>query len=459
MTKDDVADALDEIGTLLELKGENAFRTNAYHNAARLVQSLPGDLEQMVAEGSSKRFAGSARRCARRSPRSSPPGSCRTSKTCAPPFPRGWCRCCACRGWGRRRSRHCTTTLGIDTIEKLKAACEAGRSGEAEGLRREDAAEDPRRASRSSTRSATASASTRPCRSAGRCWSGSREFPGVIRIGAVRQPAPPQGDGRGHRHPRQQRRRRRRSWTRFVKLPEVVQVLGAGADQVERHRRRCTSRREGRRSTPTCAWSATSSSRSRCTTSPAARSTTSAMRQRAIDRGLKLNEYALAEREEVDRRARRRRTSSRRWGWRTSRRSCARTPARSRRPRGTSCPTWSRRTTSAASSTTTPTYSDGGATLEEMAQAAKKLGLRVLRHRRPLAVADRRPRPAAGRGPQAAGRDRRAEREAQGHPHLQGHRVRHPRRRLARLRRRPARRLRLRRRQRPHALQACRRRR
>src|SRR4029079_11834472 len=51
MTKDDVADALDEIGTLLELKGENAFRTNAYHNAARLVQQLPGDLEQMVAEG------------------------------------------------------------------------------------------------------------------------------------------------------------------------------------------------------------------------------------------------------------------------------------------------------------------------------------------------------------------------------------------------------------------------
>ena len=51
VSRGDVADALDEIGTLLELKGENAFRTNAYHNAARLVQQLQGDLHQLVAEG------------------------------------------------------------------------------------------------------------------------------------------------------------------------------------------------------------------------------------------------------------------------------------------------------------------------------------------------------------------------------------------------------------------------
>src|SRR5689334_14064757 len=51
MTKDEVADALDEIGTLLELKGENTFRANAYHNAARTLQALPGDLKEIVAEG------------------------------------------------------------------------------------------------------------------------------------------------------------------------------------------------------------------------------------------------------------------------------------------------------------------------------------------------------------------------------------------------------------------------
>ena len=48
MTKDDVAAALDEIGTLLALKGENDFRCRAYHNAARTIGQLGGDLADLV---------------------------------------------------------------------------------------------------------------------------------------------------------------------------------------------------------------------------------------------------------------------------------------------------------------------------------------------------------------------------------------------------------------------------
>ena len=61
MTQDEVAEALDEIGTLLELKGENAFRCNAYRNAARTIQQLPGDLKQMVADGKLGEVGGAAR--------------------------------------------------------------------------------------------------------------------------------------------------------------------------------------------------------------------------------------------------------------------------------------------------------------------------------------------------------------------------------------------------------------
>jgi DNA polymerase (family 10) len=46
-----IADALDECGTLLELKGENPFRCNAYHNASRAVSQLEGDLEALLNEG------------------------------------------------------------------------------------------------------------------------------------------------------------------------------------------------------------------------------------------------------------------------------------------------------------------------------------------------------------------------------------------------------------------------
>ena len=53
MTKEEVAAVLDEIATLLEVKGENPFRANAYRNGARAVQNLAGDIEDVVTESRS----------------------------------------------------------------------------------------------------------------------------------------------------------------------------------------------------------------------------------------------------------------------------------------------------------------------------------------------------------------------------------------------------------------------
>jgi DNA polymerase (family X) len=51
MDKKQVASILDEIGTLLEIQGENTFRCNAYHNAARVIEQLEEDLNEVVAAG------------------------------------------------------------------------------------------------------------------------------------------------------------------------------------------------------------------------------------------------------------------------------------------------------------------------------------------------------------------------------------------------------------------------
>ena len=51
MTKDEVAAALHEIGTLLEVQGENAFRCQAYHNGATAVEQLSGDLQSLLRSG------------------------------------------------------------------------------------------------------------------------------------------------------------------------------------------------------------------------------------------------------------------------------------------------------------------------------------------------------------------------------------------------------------------------
>jgi len=51
MDKKGIAQVLEQIGSLLELKGENPFRVRAYHTAARAIAAFPGDLEQGLTSG------------------------------------------------------------------------------------------------------------------------------------------------------------------------------------------------------------------------------------------------------------------------------------------------------------------------------------------------------------------------------------------------------------------------
>ncbi len=44
-----IAEVLDEMGTLLEARGEDAFRCRAYHNAAQALKALPPDLSELIA--------------------------------------------------------------------------------------------------------------------------------------------------------------------------------------------------------------------------------------------------------------------------------------------------------------------------------------------------------------------------------------------------------------------------
>ena len=55
MHRDAVAHALEEMAALLDLKGENSFKVRAFQNAARTVETFPGDLAAAVASGE---FAG-----------------------------------------------------------------------------------------------------------------------------------------------------------------------------------------------------------------------------------------------------------------------------------------------------------------------------------------------------------------------------------------------------------------
>ena len=51
MDKKEIADVLDLIGTMLEIKGENPFKIRAYFAGARTLQGLEEDLGKLINEG------------------------------------------------------------------------------------------------------------------------------------------------------------------------------------------------------------------------------------------------------------------------------------------------------------------------------------------------------------------------------------------------------------------------
>src|SRR5690242_18214454 len=53
-----IAQILDEIGTLLELKGENRFKCIAFHNGSRVVESLTKDLNELIESGELRKVKG-----------------------------------------------------------------------------------------------------------------------------------------------------------------------------------------------------------------------------------------------------------------------------------------------------------------------------------------------------------------------------------------------------------------
>jgi DNA polymerase (family 10) len=58
MNNKEVAEILDEIGTLFELKGENRFKCIAFHNAARTIGALTRNLDEVVAAGELRTIKG-----------------------------------------------------------------------------------------------------------------------------------------------------------------------------------------------------------------------------------------------------------------------------------------------------------------------------------------------------------------------------------------------------------------
>ncbi len=134
MTKDEVAAALEEIGTLLQLKGENQFRTNAYANGARAISQLDGDLKDLIATKKLGEVRGIGDAMVDKITTLVTTGRLPYLEELRATVPPGLVQMLRINGLGPKKAKALFDLLDIDTIEKLQAACQNGEVAKLKGF-------------------------------------------------------------------------------------------------------------------------------------------------------------------------------------------------------------------------------------------------------------------------------------------------------------------------------------
>lgn len=126
MNKDEVARILIEIGTLLELKGENPFKTRAYVNAARTLEGLTESLEKIVAENRLGEIKGFGEALQDKITKLVTNGNLPYYDELKASLPAGLLEMLGVPGLGPKKVKALYEKLNITTLDELEAACKAG---------------------------------------------------------------------------------------------------------------------------------------------------------------------------------------------------------------------------------------------------------------------------------------------------------------------------------------------
>ena len=134
MDKEKVAEILNEIGTLLELKGENPFKTRAYVNAARTLEGLNEPLAQIIADNRLGDIKGIGEALQEKITTLVTTGRLPYYEDLKASIPPGLVEMLNIPGLGPKKVKAMNDQLGIDTVEALEAACQAGKVANLDGF-------------------------------------------------------------------------------------------------------------------------------------------------------------------------------------------------------------------------------------------------------------------------------------------------------------------------------------
>lgn len=134
MTKNEIADVLNEIGVLLELKGENPFKVRAYHTGARALETLEEDLKALVAEGRLETVPGIGEALAKKITELQTSGRLEFYEKLKASVAPGLVELLDIPGLGARKIRVLHERLDVNSVVDLTRACHAGRVAELPGF-------------------------------------------------------------------------------------------------------------------------------------------------------------------------------------------------------------------------------------------------------------------------------------------------------------------------------------
>jgi len=127
MTKEEVGEVLEAITQLLELKGENPFKIRAYQNAARAMETFSGNLEATVKEGRLREIAGIGEAIAEKITMLVETGHLPYYEELKAEFPPGLFELFELTGLGPKKIHALYEKLGVASMDALEAACKDGR--------------------------------------------------------------------------------------------------------------------------------------------------------------------------------------------------------------------------------------------------------------------------------------------------------------------------------------------
>jgi DNA polymerase (family 10) len=134
MDKDQVAEVLAEIGVLLELTGENPFKTRAYAAAARTLEALTEPLETLVAQDRLAELKGIGKALQEKITLLVTTGRLPYYEELKASVPAGLIEMLNLPGLGPKKVKALHDHLKIESVAQLETACRAGRVATLEGF-------------------------------------------------------------------------------------------------------------------------------------------------------------------------------------------------------------------------------------------------------------------------------------------------------------------------------------